>query len=135
MTGPASAIAALVLLAAASVEQVPGRASDGRLVTVERTWRDLATQPGRRLCLTVENRDRRTAHEAAAWVELLGGAGRAMRRLSLTRLPIEPPTLLPGQSGAVCVDAPAEARGVFVRLRARWLSATPRSGAKPAPRP
>ncbi len=139
MSGAVAAIAALVLVAAAAAEGAergPGPPLRGRLVTVDRTWWDVPAPAERRLCLTIENRDDRTAHDAAAWVELHGGPGPAMQRLSLVRVPLEPATLAPGELAGVCVDAPLAVRGIFVRLRARWLaSAPPRSGAKPAPLP
>ncbi|HEY8369493.1 MAG TPA: hypothetical protein VIM86_09300 [Thermodesulfobacteriota bacterium] len=140
MSGAVAAIAALVLVAAttdaAAAERGPGPARRGRLVTVDRTWWHVPAPAERRLCLRIENRDDRTAHEAAAWVELLGGPGPAMRRLGIVRVPLEPATLAPGESAGACVDAPLVVRGIFVRLRARWLAPEPsRSGAEPAPRP
>lgn len=139
MSGAVAAVAALVLLAAAAAEgaeQGHGRNLRGRLVTVDRTWWVVPAPAERRFCLTVENRDERIAHEAAAWVELLGGPDPVMRRLSLVRVPLEPATLAPGESGGACVDAPHAVRGIFVRLRARWLAHAPSlSGSKPASLP
>ncbi|HEX7124841.1 MAG TPA: hypothetical protein VF406_03560 [Thermodesulfobacteriota bacterium] len=139
MSGAVAAIAALVLVAATTAdaaERSHAPLRRGRLVTVDRTWWHVPAPAERRLCLRIENRDDRTAHEAAAWVELLGGPGPLMQRLSLVRVPLEPETLAPGESAGVCVDAPLVVRGIFVRLRARWLAPEPsRSGAKPAPLP
>jgi hypothetical protein len=124
-----TALAALAFLAAADAsagEQANAptpaltRPRMGRLVTVERAWRD-SGQPGDlELCLTVENQDHQTAYDAAVWIELLGGPGAEMQRLRLFRTPLAPPTLGPGQSGAACLVAPREIRGIFIRLRARW---------------
>lgn len=131
--GATAAVASLLVVGVAAV---PGRGPEGRLITVERTWRDPLTFGGRRLCLTVENQDRRVAHEVVAWVEWFSGEGNAMRRVSLTRGALHPPTLAPGESGGVCIDAPGPVRGVFVRLRARWQpERPPRSATEPAPRP
>lgn len=91
----------------------------GHLVAVDRTWLSVETG-GLRLCLLVENRGPHPAYEAAVWAEFHGGDGPQMRRLGLHRSPLDPSTLEPGQAGAVCLDPPAEIRGIFVRLRARW---------------
>lgn len=137
----ASAIVAVVLAllaldAATAAERVPGRTTGGRLVAVDRTWWSVPAPAERRLCLTVENRDDRVAQDVAAWVEIHGGEGPMMRRLRVARFAVEPGTLAPGESGGVCLDTPPEVRGIFVRLRARWLAAVPaRSGSEAAPRP
>jgi len=143
----APALAALGLLApslliaagsavAQSEEGAPplGHPRLGRLVTVERAWREAGPTEGLELCLTVENQGGETAYEAAVWFELLGGEGPQMERLVLQREPIEPSVLPPGGSGEACFVTPPGARGIFVRLRARWpAQATPaavRDGAR-----
>jgi hypothetical protein len=103
-----------------------GRPRLGRLVAVERAWREAGPSEGLELCLTVENQGAETAYEAAVWFELLGGRGPQMERLTLWREPLEPSVLPPGGSGEACFVTPPGARGIFVRLRARWPApATP----------
>lgn len=111
------------------------RPQRGRLVTSGHEWQALDEAGAHRLCLTVKNRDHRTAYEVVAWVELLGGVEARMRRLALHRTRIEPSTLAPGEEGAACVETPIHARGIFIRLRARWPvdAAQARSGALSRP--
>jgi hypothetical protein len=120
-----------------------GRPLPGGLVTIDRTWRETSPLPesapseaswGLELCLTIENRWSETAYDAAVWLELYGGSGSQMRRLGLQRTPLDPSTLGPGESGEACFGTPPDARGVFVRLRARW-PATPSGADARAPAP
>lgn len=120
-----------------------GRPLPGGLVTIDRTWRETPPLPDSppseassalELCLTIENRWSETAYDAAVWLELYGGSGPQMRRLGLKRTPLDPSTLGPGESGEACFGTPADARGVFVRLRARWPAA-PSDARAPAPPP
>lgn len=114
-----------------SPARIPPYARPGYLVTISRTWHASDEWRSRRLCLTVENRDHRRAHDAAAWIELRGGNAPQMRYLALHRAPLDPPTLAPGEQGNTCIEIPPEARGLFIRLRARWpeAPAPPLSGA------
>jgi hypothetical protein len=140
------ALTALALLGAAwpaaaapaGAEPALTRPRLGHLVTVDRAWRLVDEVDGLELCLTVENQGDRTAYEAAAWIELLGGRGAEMQRMHLFRAALEPGTLRPGDSGLTCLATPPAARGIFIRLRARWPvepAARSRSGSRPRAAP